>query len=103
MKWITLEEIKQQLRIEPDYTDEDDKLERYGNSAEATILNLTGRTFEELKAMNPTGEDAIPPDLWEATVLLVSVSYEHNSAVDQYQMYAVPYSVDMKLKPYMKL
>jgi phosphogluconate dehydratase len=37
------------------------------------------------------------------TMLLVSVSYEHNSAVEQYQMYAVPYGVDLKIKPYMKL
>ena len=103
MKWITLDEIKEQLRIEPDYDEENDKLERYGNSAEATILNLTGRTYEELKAMNPLGEDAIPPNVWEATMLLVSVSYEHNSAVEQYQMYAVPYGVDLKIKPYMKL
>lgn len=103
MKWITLDEIKEQLRIEPDYDDENDKLTRYGNSAEATILNLTGRTFEELKAMNPTGEDKIPDDLWEATILLVTVSYEHSSAVSQYQLYGVPYSFNMKIKPYMKL
>lgn len=103
MKWITLDDIKDQLRMESDYTDEDRKLERYGNSAEATILNLTGRTFEELKAMNPLGEDAIPPDVWEATILLVVVSYEQSSPVSQYQLYGVPYSFNLKIKPYMKL
>ena len=103
MKWITLDEIKEQLRIEPDYNEENDKLTRYGNSAEATILNITGRTYEELKNMNPMGEDTIPPDVWEATIMIVVVSYEHNSPIDNYQMYAVPYGVDMKLKPYIKL
>ena len=46
MKWLTLTEIKQQLRIEADYTDEDALLTRYGNSAEAVVLNITGRTYD---------------------------------------------------------
>lgn len=103
MKWLTLEEIKQQLRIEPDFTDEDSLLVRYGNSAEAVVLNITGRTFEELKAMNPAGEDAIPADVWEATVMLVEVSYNQRSPISQQNMSVVPYAFDMKIKPYMKL
>ena len=47
MKWLTLSEIKQQLRIEPDFTDDDALLTRYGNSAEATVLNITGRTYDD--------------------------------------------------------
>ena len=103
MKWLTLEEIKQQLRIEPDFTDEDSLLVRYGNSAEAVVLNITGRTFEELKAMNPTGEDAIPADLWEATVLLVELSYQQRSPLTSQNLSVVPYAFDMKIKPYMRL
>lgn len=103
MDWLELNDIKDQLRIERDYHDEDTILTRYGNSAEATILNLTGRTYEELKAMNPTGENAIPADIWEATVMLVVSSYEHRSPSAQYQMYAVGYGFDMKIKPYMRL
>ena len=103
MKWLTLNDIKDQLRIERDYTDEDSILTRYGDSAEAVILNLTGRTYEELKTMNPTGEDAIPGDIWEATVMLVVSSYEHRSPSAQYQLYAVGYGFDMKIKPYMRL
>lgn len=103
MKWLTLKEIKQQLRIEPDFTDEDSLLVRYGDSAEAVVLNITGRTFEELKAMNPAGEDAIPADVWEATVMLVEVSYNQRSPISQQNMSVVPYAFDMKIKPYMKL
>ena len=102
MKWLTLTEIKQQLRIEPDYTDEDALLTRYGNSAEAVVLNITGRTFEELKAMNPTGEDTIPDDIWEATVMMVTMSYEHRSAVSMQNLYSNP-AFDMKVKPYIRL
>lgn len=103
MKWLTLKEIKQQLRIEPDFTDEDSLLVRYGDSAEAVVLNITGRTFEELKEMNPAGEDAIPADVWEATVMLVEVSYNQRSPISQQNMSVVPYAFDMKIKPYMKL
>jgi hypothetical protein len=103
MKWLNLEDIKQQLRIESDFTDEDALLVRYGNSAEAVVLNLTGRTYEELKAMNPTGEDAIPADLWEATVLLVELSYQQRSPLTSQNLSVVPYAFDMKIKPYMRL
>ena len=103
MKWLTLEEIKQQLRIEPDFTDEDALLVRYGNSAEAVVLNLTGRTYDELKAMNPTGEDEFPADLWEATIVLIEVSYKYRSPVSEQNLSKVPYAFDMKIKPYMRL
>ena len=103
MKWLTLEEIKQQLRIEPDFTDEDALLVRYGNSAEAVVLNLTGRTYDELKAMNPTGEDEFPADLWEATILLIEVSYKYRSPISEQNLSKVPYAFDMKIKPYMRL
>ena len=102
MKWLSLEDIKKQLRIEPDFTEEDDLLTRYGNSAEASILNLTGRTYEELKEMNPVGENEIPADLWEATVMLVVSSDYHRGAVDIQQCLANP-GFTMKLKPYVRL
>lgn len=102
MKWLGLNDIKDQLRIERDYNEENDILTRYGNSAEAVILNLTGRTYEELKAMNPTGEDEIPPDVWEATVMLVVLSYEHRSTVSMQNLYNNP-AFDIKIKPYIRL
>ena len=89
--------------IEPDFTDEDQLLTRYGNSAEAVVLNITRRTFEELKEMNPTGEDAIPDDIWEASVMLVAASYEQRSAISMQQLYAIPYGFDAKVKPYIRL
>jgi uncharacterized phage protein (predicted DNA packaging) len=102
MKWLELDEIKQQLRIEPDYHDEDSLLERYGDSAESAILNITGRTYEELVDMNPLGENKIPADIWEATVMLVNMSYEHRSPVSMQNLYSNP-AFDMKIKPYIRL
>ena len=99
MKWLTLEEIKQQCRIEQSFTDEDAILTRYGDSAENTVLNLCGRTYDDF--IREYGE--IPADIVEATLMLVTLSYEHRSPVTQYQMYAVGYAFDLKVKPYMRL
>ena len=44
MKWLTLERIKQQCRIEPDFNDEDELLELFGDSAEDAVINLLGRS-----------------------------------------------------------
>lgn len=43
MKWLTLEGIKAKCRIEPDFNEEDELLEMYGESAEETVLNALGR------------------------------------------------------------
>lgn len=103
MIWITLEEIKEQLKLEPSDTSLDAQLTRWGNSAEAYVLNWTRRTVAELKEMNPTGDTTtIPWDVWEATVLLVASSYEHGEAASERQLYAIPYGVDAKLQPYRK-
>ena len=44
MKWLTLKRIKQQLRIELDFTEEDEILEMYGDSAEDAILKVLNRS-----------------------------------------------------------
>ena len=99
MKWLTLNDIKDQLRIERDFTDDDKLLTRYGESAENTILNICRRTYDDF--ISEYGE--IPSDIVEASLLLVTVSYEHRAPVSQYQMYGVGYAFDMKVKPYMRL
>lgn len=99
MKWLSLNDIKDQLRIERDFKDDDKLLTRYGESAENTILNICRRTYDDF--ISEYGN--IPEDIVEASLLLVTVSYEHRAAVSQYQMYGVGYAFDMKVKPYMKL
>lgn len=99
MKFLTLEQIKQQLRIEPDFHDEDKILELYGNSAETTVFNYIGRSFEEV--FDEYGE--MPADLIHATLMLVDASYQHRSPASTQNMYYVLYGFDTKIKPYMKL
>jgi hypothetical protein len=99
MKWLDLEIIKAQCRIEQDFHDEDKILELYGNSVETTILNQIGRSFEDL--MESYGE--VPPDIIHASLLLVDQAYRQRSPADTMSWAPVPYAYDMKIKPYMRL
>ena len=65
MKWLTLPDIKKQLRV--DFDDEDDVLELYGSSAEDTVLNYLNRTYQDL--LENYGE--VPAPIRQATLMLV--------------------------------
>ena len=97
MKWLTLEWIKKHSRI--DFDCEDDLLGLYGDDAEQTVLNLIGRSFDDL--IETYGE--IPKPLYVAALMLVEVSYTQRAPITQTNLYTVPYAFDMKVKPYMKL
>lgn len=99
MKWLTLEKIKQQCRIEADFTMEDALLTGYGNSAESTILNHLNRTYYDLTEQY--GE--VPQDLINASLMLVDVWYQHRSPIEALSLSIVPYTFDLLIKPYMKL
>jgi hypothetical protein len=99
MKFLTLEQIKAQLHIEPDFTMEDLTLTLYGDSAEQVIFNLCQRPYEDF--IGTYG--AIPQDVVHAALLLVTASYEHRSAVSMQNLSIVRYGFDMLIKPYMRL
>lgn len=99
LRWIKLEDIKAQLRIDPDDTIEDKLLTMYGSSEEETMLNILGRTYEDMIATY--GE--IPAPIVQSTLELVDISYQHRSPIDQQSMYLVPYTFDLRVKPYIKL
>ena len=99
MKWLTLDEIKDQLRIERDFDLENDKLTLYGDSAEQAILDICRRTYDDF--IDDYG--AIPAPIRECSLLLVVMSYEHGTPASAQQMYNVGYTFDLKLKPYMRL
>ena len=97
MKWLTIPDIKKQLRI--DFDDEDDELELYGSSAEDTVLNYMNRTYQDL--LENFGE--VPAPIRQATLMLVDNSYQHRSPAEPTQMYYVMYGFDSLIKPYMRL
>ena len=99
MKWLTLEQIKAQLRIEPDFTVEDDLLLSYGESAEETLLNYLNRPYQDI--IEAYGK--MPMPLKQASLMLVDVSYQYRSPVSVTKISIVPYTFDILVKPYMRL
>lgn len=98
MKWLTLERIKQQLRIEPDFHDEDDILELYGDSAEDAIMEVLNRSYEELYEVY----GRTPAPVVHASLMLVAQSYKDREKDLVQQVYANP-TFSLLLKPYMRL
>lgn len=97
MKYLTLDYIKQHSRI--DYCCEDELLELYANSAEDTVMNYLNRSFEDL--IEEYGQ--VPPAIMHATLMLVDVSYQYRSPISPQNLYTVPYTFDVLVKPYMIL
>lgn len=97
MNWLDLPTIKEHLRITEDY--EDEMLKIYGDSAEETVLNYLGMTYEELLGKYST----VPVPIKHATLMLVDVSYQQRSPISATNMYLVPYTFDVLIKPYMHL
>lgn len=97
MKWLTIDYIKQHSRI--DFDCEDTLLELYGESAEETVLNICGRSYEDL--IEVYGH--VPTPLYYASLMLVDHSYEHRSPVSAQNLSIIPYGFDMMVKPYMRL
>ena len=99
MKWLTLTQIKAQLRIEADFTAEDTLLTSYGESAEETLLNYLNRPYQEV--VETWGN--IPVPLVQASLMLVDVSYQFRSPISVTNISLVPYTFDILVKPYMRL
>ena len=97
MKYLTIDDIKQQLRL--DFDCEAALLELYGQGAEDTVLYLCNRTYENLAGTY--GE--VPAAIRQATLELVTNSYEQRSPASPTNLSAVPYNFDLLIKPYMLL
>ena len=101
MKWLTIDAIKKHSRI--DFDCEDSLLELYGESAEETVLNVIGRSYDELVELFGTDKRPVPAPLVHASLLLVELSYSQRAPITQTNLYTVPYAFDMMVKPYMRL
>ena len=101
MKWLTIDYVKQHSRI--DYDCEDALLELYANAAEETVLTVLHRTYDEVVEEFGTEDSPIPNAIIVASLQLVEVSYQHRSPITATNLYYVPYTFDMMIKPFMKL
>lgn len=107
MKFLTLEQIKAQCRIEEDFTLEDTLLTAYGGAAENTLLRTCNRTYSDL--LENFGEDdggggkVVPDDFRVAALLLAKHLYEHRGPTENVPQSMVPYALDLLVKPFMRL
>lgn len=102
MKFLTIDKIKQQLRL--DCTCEAELLEMYGNSAEETLASYLGYTgLGKVQEMMRDFDYHMPDALVHAALMLVDTSYQFRSPVSSQNMSVVPYTFDLLVKPYVKL
>lgn len=105
MKFLTIDKIKQQLRL--DCTCEAELLEMYGNSAETTLAAYIGFMDENnvpsVDRMLEAYGGKMPVPLVQAALMLVDTSYQFRSPVSAQNMSVVPYTFDLLVKPYVKL
>ena len=105
MKFLTIDKIKQQLRL--DCTFEAELLEDYGNSAEGTLAAYIGfmdeNNLPSVDKMLEAYGGTMPAPLVQAALMLVDTSYQFRSPVSAQNMSVVPYTFDLLVKPYVKL
>jgi hypothetical protein len=100
MKFLTLDNIKSQLRLDEQQAfDEHDLLELYGDAAEEMVLNTCNRTMEDI--VEQYGN--VPKALVQAGLMLVAQSYQHREPAGPQNLYATPYAFDLLTKPYVRL
>ena len=100
MKFLTIEQIKAQLRLDDQQAElERDLLEMYGEAAEDMVLNTCNRTITDIYEQY----GMVPKAVVQAGLMLVAQSYQHREPVSPQNLYTVPYAFDLLLKPYIKL
>ena len=100
MKFLTFDQIKDQLRLDDEQAlEEHDLLELYGEAAEDMVLNTMNRTMEDI--IEQYG--VVPKALVQAGLMLVAQSYQHREPASPQNLYTVPYAFDLLVKPYMRL
>ena len=100
MKFLTLDQIKAQLRLDDEQFEyERALLELYGDAAEDKVLNTLNRTITDIFEQY----GMVPKALVQAGLMLVAQSYQHREPASPQNLSVVPYAFDLLLKPYIKL
>lgn len=97
LKFITLQEIKAQCRV--DHDEEDALLESIGIASEEIVLKYINRTYYDI--VDDFGE--FPEPLRRAVLLMVADQYAHREISTGAAQNSVPYNFEFFLKPYIKL
>ena len=100
---LTLEEIKRQLRLEEDYSDEDPLLETLGKAVQARTETYLNRTLYDsstgVAADDPDGL-VMSEDIRLGMLSLVTHFYENRSSVSEVEKTEMPQSYTWLVGPY---
>lgn len=100
---LTLEEIKRQLRLEEDYSDEDSLLETFSKAVQARTETYLNRKLydavSDIPADDPDGL-VLPDDIRLGMLLLVTHFYENRSSVTEVEKTEMPQSYTWLVGPY---
>lgn len=97
MSILTIDDLKKHARIDSEC--EDDVLQLYIDSAEATTMNYLNRTLDDLVEEY----DGVPAPVRQAMLMLAAHGYNQREPVSPTNLYTVPYTYDALVKPYMIL
>ncbi|MBA3562892.1 MAG: phage gp6-like head-tail connector protein [Gammaproteobacteria bacterium] len=79
MSFVTLDEAKDQLAIEQDFTAHDERIERLISAAEKWAENFLNRSLEELDSDSPPSSPVeIPEDAKSAILLHVEAEFDRD-------------------------
>lgn len=98
---VTMKELKQQMRV--DFDEEDELILLYGVTAQNTILNMIRRGSTEIGYYDEDGEYKVFPQIKTAILILAAHLYKNREPVSSVAQNAVPYSISVLIKPYIRL
>ena len=99
---LTLPEIKEQCRLEVDFTDEDMLLTLLGEAAEAKATAYLNRNLYPTKDVIPDTDDdgiTLTNDIKLGMLMLISHWYENRSSVSELEMSETPQAFEFLLYP----
>jgi hypothetical protein len=98
---LELSEIKRQLRLEEDYTEEDELLTLIGGAVETRTVTFLNRTLYEtsVPSNDPDGL-VMTDDIRMGMLLLATHFYENRSSVSEVEKTEMPQSFTWLVGPY---
>ncbi|ENO7475526.1 head-tail connector protein [Citrobacter amalonaticus] len=100
---LTLPEIKAQLRLDEDFTDEDPFLELLGSAVQARTESFLNRKLygkdETIPDSDPDGLH-LPDDIRLGMLLLLTHYYENRSSVSEVEKSEMPLAYNWLVGPY---
>jgi len=103
MQYITLDEIKDHLRIDSGHTDDDRYIEQLIDVAEESVFNYLNAGVTSNTGSTVTIDDEqteIPKSLKQAIILLTAHWYLNRNLVSFAQGTEIPYAFKFLLNPY---